>query len=111
MAAITAVGTNGFVDKGVWGGVLSAITADQLAEGTHLSNREGLTLTIWHLNAVANAETLTTGLDSIVAVAWQPEDPTDDDVRMALTTQVTGILTFVAGGTRAGWVWILHRGY
>ena len=108
MASRTAQGTSGYTQKGVWGGVLTAITADMLAEGTHLADHSGLKLEIVHLTAVDNAETLALG-PGIFAVAWQPEDPTDDDVRMALTTAATGTVTFVASAASAGWVWILRN--
>jgi hypothetical protein len=104
--------TAGYVDPrmGVYGGVC-AVTDNLVSDTDQLrSNRNGLELLIFHVTAVANAETLTTYIDDIVAVAWQPEDATDDDVRVSLTTQANGILTFVAGGTRQGWLWILHGG-
>ena len=108
----TARGTAGFVDKGVYGGVVTGIGADLLVDvAEHHPDRSNLKLSIFHLSGITDTITYTTGMDSIVALAWQPEDGTDDDVRAVLTTQVTGIVTFAAGGTRAGWLWILHKGY
>ena len=112
MASKTASGTAGYVSKGVYGGVVSGIGGDLLVDvAEHHPDRSNMKLTITHLTDVADAETLAMGMDSIVALAWQPEDGTDDDVRAVLTTQVTGIVTFAAGGTRKGWLWILHKGY
>ena len=111
MATKTAQGTAGFVSKGVYGGVATVTNTILTDVAEHLADRSGLKLSIWHLTAVADAETLTTGIDSIKAVAWQPDDCTDDDVRPTLTTQATGIVTFKAGGSRKGWLWILHGGY
>ncbi len=65
-------------------------------------------LEVRHLTGVANAGTYASGIPNIIAVAWQPEDATDDDVRPYLVTQATGLVAFVAGGTRAGWLWILR---
>lgn len=105
-------GTAGFVDPrmGVFGGVC-AVT-DNLNTDTNQpqANRNGMELLIFHLTSVANTNTFTTGINDIVGVSWQPEDATDDDVRPSLTTQTTGVVTFVAGGTRAGWLWILRGG-
>jgi hypothetical protein len=111
VATKTAKGTAGFVDKGVYGGVVT-ITGELLGDiAEHHPNREGMKLSIWHVTDADNTDTLTTGIDSIVAVAWQADDATDDDCRWALTTQATGILTCVATQANSGWLWILHKGY
>jgi hypothetical protein len=104
--------TAGFVNPrlGVYGGVC-AVTDNLVSDtGQPQSNRQGMELLIFHCTAVATGETITTGINDIVAVAWQAEHATDDDVRVSLTTQTAGIVTFVAGGTRQGWLWILRGG-
>ena len=108
-SVVTDNTTSGFVDvkTGVFGGVV-AVT-DNLLTDTNLPvvNRLGMDLLVYRCIDVANAETITFSRPDIVALAWQPEDATDDDVRAALTTQATGVVTFVAGGTRQGWLWML----
>jgi len=82
-----------------------------------ISNRNGLFLSIFYGSSVANTNTWTSHITNAVACAWQPEDATDDDVRAAITSVGTSwgarsrggsVFTFVAGGTRTGWLWVLH---
>ena len=102
--------TAGFVDSrmGLFGGVVSV--TDNLNTGTneHISNRNNLELLIFHFTDIDTGDTWTSGMDNIVAVAWQPEDPNDDSVRPALTTQLTGVVEFVSDNAdSAGWLWLL----
>ena len=81
-----------------------------------ISNRQGMQLSVFNVIDIANTETLNTGLPNGIACAFQPEDATDDDVRAAITgftavgarSRASTVLTFVAGGTRSGWIWMLH---
>ena len=121
MAAFTERGTAGFTDLGVYGwsgrdGTVVSATTDLVVEvNSHIPNRSHLQLKEAHLNSVANAETLATGIANAVACAWQAEDAAADDVRAFLTytavgtrARSTATLNFLAGGTRSGWIWILH---
>ena len=82
-----------------------------------ISNRNGLSLSIFYGSSIANTNTWTSHITNAVACAFQPEDATDDDVRAAITSVGTSwgsrsrggsVFTFVAGGTRSGWLWVLH---
>ena len=84
---------------------------------TPIANRNGLKFSIYNLIDVANAETVASEIKNAVACAWQPEDVTEDDVRVAITSVGTvsgersrggSVFTFVASGTRSGWLWVLH---
>ncbi len=121
MAAITVDKTTaGYVPPGFVFGVGSTAQTTTNNLNTDVSNihsTQGLKLTVFHCTAVANAETITEEIHNAVACAWQPEDATDDDVRVVLTVSASKVnnrarssatFTFVTGGTRAGWLWVLH---
>jgi hypothetical protein len=127
--AITPVqkGTAGFPGNGVYGSfpntkrdstsVQQTITNELIANvDNHHPNKDGLKLSIFYFNDAANTETWSSEIKNAVACAWQPDDATDDDVRVAITGATAGgsrsrggaVFTFVAGGTRGGWLWVLH---
>ena len=99
----------GFVDSrmGLFGGV-AAVTDNLNTEvNQRISNRNNLELLIFHFSDIDSADTWPSGISNIVAMAWQPEDPVDDRVRPVLTTQATGVVTFVStNADSAGWLWV-----
>ena len=123
MAAITVDNTTtGFVPAGFVFGIgqtTAQTTANNLATVGQIRSTKGLTLTIHHCTAVATGETITIGgMHNAVACAWQPEDIGDDgdtSVLVNVAATATGdrarsgtTFTFTNGGTRQGWLWVLH---
>jgi len=123
MAAISATAaTTGFVPKGSVFGIGKTTAQDNtnnLATVGQIRSTKGLELEIFHCTAVANAETITIGgMHNVVACAWQPEDIGDDGDTSVLcnpAASATGerggvgtTFTFYNGGTRQGWLWVLH---
>ncbi len=115
MAAIVTDRTDGqYVDPkfGVKGGVIT-LTQTYETNGVEVTNRNGARLTILTVNAVTDTDTLTTGIEGIISVAWQDTDPDQaGGAKVFLSTQAAGIVTFdVHGGTtHEGWLWVLHGG-
>lgn len=106
----TTKSTAGYVDPGmgVFGGVVTATANLNSGTDQPLSNRHGLQLQIFHVTDMGTGETIATGIPNIVAVAWQPEDCTDDVAGVCLTAQSTGTVTFIAtNAANAGWLWVL----
>ena len=124
MATISATdATTGFVPKGsVFGiGETTAQTiSNNLATVGQIRNFKGLTLSVYHVTAVTDTDTITIGgMNGAVACAWQPEDLGDDgDVSVLVNpaasatgarSRIGTIFTFVGGGgTEQGWLWVLH---
>jgi hypothetical protein len=130
MTVAATPATTGYVDpkKGVWGqvpnlrqnssGVAQTITNNVITDVTnHIADRSNLKLSVFYVSSVENTNTWTSEIKNAVACAWQPEDATDDDVRIAITAVGTAsgersrggsVFTAVAGGTRSGWLWVLH---
>jgi hypothetical protein len=110
--------TAGFVEagKGVFGGIATITNNLNTDVNTPLADRQGLKLGIYHMTDVANTDTWASGIPAAYACAWQPEDATDDDARAVITAYTAvgersrggSVFTFVTGGTRAGWLWVLH---
>lgn len=97
---------------GVRGGVIT-LTQTPEANGVEFANRTGAQLTILTVQAADDAETITTGIENIIAVAWQSNNPDNDGhVSVFLSTQAQGIVTFDKAGNDAeeGWLWVLHGG-
>lgn len=92
-------------------------TANNLATVGSLHSIAAHQLSVYHVTAVANAETITTPIHNAIACAWQPEDIGDDGDTSVLLTVPTSdagfrsrfgsTFTFSNGGTRQGWLWVL----
>lgn len=123
MATIsTSADTTGYVPPGFVFGIgktTAQTNTNNLATVGQIRGIAGLTLSVFHVTAVANAETITIpGLHNAVACAWQPEDIGDDGdtsvlINVASSTtnyraQKGTTFTFYNGGTRQGWLWVLH---
>jgi hypothetical protein len=123
MATISATSaTTGYVPPGFVFGIgqtTAQTNTNNLATVGQIRGTAGLTLSIFHVTAVANAETITIGgMHNAVACAWQPEDIGDDgdtSVLVNVASAATGnrgqtgtTFTFYNGGTRQGWLWVLH---
>lgn len=123
--AVTTVGGTGHCPDGWVYGVgqngESTITNDMLGDSIgQLHNTASLKFKAIRFSSIANTNTYTSGLRGVVACAWQPDDCTDDDVRAVITdrdnkpnttdTRGAAKFTFVAGGTRSGWLWVWYTG-
>jgi hypothetical protein len=64
------------------------------------------------VNAVANAETVVTGLPGLVAVAWQADDLDADRASCFVSNIGTGEVTILEAetGTIEGYIWCFYRG-
>ncbi len=95
----------------VYGGV-NAINAALLSNGTHKANRNGLQLSIFHFADVDDdgaADTWTSNIPNIAAVAWQADQADADQVAVTLTIALDGVVTFQGPNTNnVGWLWVLH---
>ena len=108
---VTDTTASGYVDpeRGYFGGVVAA--ADNLRTGTNENrlDRLGLKFSIFFFDNIDDADTWTSNTPNIRAVAFQPADANDDDVRAHLTIQATGVVTFQTGGNdREGWLWVIR---
>ncbi len=122
MASITTDNTTaGFVPRGFVFGVGSTAqtTVNNLQSDVDSKHgHAGLQLSVLHVTAVSNTDSITEEIYGAVACAWQPEDASDDgDVSVVLTlgtavgasARKPALFTFVGGGgTEAGWIWVLH---
>lgn len=122
MAAKTPVSdrsTAGFTDAtvpSVFGGV-NAVDASLITQGTHHGNAGGFKLRIFHFADIDDADTWTSGISGIIAVAWQPDEADTDKVGATLTTAdsttqpLGGVITFDAENANStGWLWVLSAG-
>lgn len=115
MAAKTpaaSAATSGFVEPnhGLYGGV-NAVDAALITNGTHQANRSGLRHRAFYFADIDNTDTWTSGLTTIVAVAWQPDQADTDLVGATLTTAATGVVTFAATNANSnGWLHVWTRG-
>jgi len=70
---------------------------------------EDLSFEVHYFADIDDGDTWTSGIDSLVAVAWQDEDPTSDTASAVITTQATGVVTFKAGAANgSGWLWLFR---
>lgn len=116
----------GYAGQGVWSsnpnlkklaaGVQQTDANSVLTDVGNLQPRNGLTLSIFYFSAVADTNTWTSEIKNAVACAWQADVADDDDVRASISSHTASgargrggaVFTFVAGGTRSGWLWVLH---
>ena len=109
----TTKSTTGYVDPnhGVFGGALATGTVLSTG-GTYIPNRNGLKMSIFFFSSMSEGDTWTSGLNGVVATAWQANDADLDRVGSRLVTQGTGqtdaVIRFDVGGGGAGWLWVLH---
>lgn len=116
MAAKTPVIDNttaGYVDpdKGVYGGVNTS-TANLLSGvNQHYHNVKSLRFSRWFFDDMDNADSWTSYIPGVVAVAWQGADPDDDAACPFLEDAATGKITIQSENDDIeGWLWVLSAG-
>lgn len=99
-------GTSGYPGKGTYVGVVPVASA-RLSTGTHQADASGDVLQKFYFANIDNADTWTSNIPNIKAVAWQPDTANSDLVGCSLTTQATGVITFTTGADdKKGWLWV-----
>ncbi len=96
-------------NRRIHGGV-NPVTTSLITVGTLHGSLNGLRHTVWPFfgadNDIDDADVWTSGIQGIVALAWQANQANTDLVTATLTTAATGAITFKA--TNAGSVGWLH---
>ncbi len=114
MAAITPVASDGAggvdVYRGLYTGEISS-SESMLVEGVRVNTRPNFILEIVHFAAGVNTgDTWTSNIAGIQAVAYQQNIGSAENVAAILTTQASGLITFITDDDapgNEGWLWLL----